>query len=324
MTYPFASNPALDGLPIVLGGNVFGWTADRAESFRILDAFVDGGGCMIDTADVYSAWITGHRGGESESVIGAWLKTTGKRGRVRIATKVGMLPGTGGKGLAPARIAAACEESLTRLGIDQIDLYYAHQDDPQTDQSEVAEAFSILISAGKIANLGASNFTAERLESALAVGTPYSVLQPEYNLVSRGLIAERLKERRGPQIAYEGGLQDLCVDRGIAVLPYFGLASGFLTGKYRSAKDLTGNRSYRVTDYFCEPALAVLEAMDVVARETGANLTQIALAWLRVQPGIAAPIASVSNIAQLEDLFASVRLNLTAAQLSTLSNAGLT
>ncbi len=319
----FESHPALGGLPIVLGGNVFGWTADKQASFRILDAFVAAGGSMIDTADVYSAWVEGHQGGESETVLGEWLKSSGLRDKVKIATKVGMLPGEGGKGLAPARIAAACDASLGRLGVDRIDLYYAHQDDDEVEQGDVAEAFASLISAGKIACLGASNFTPERLASALAIGTPYTVLQPEYNLVARGPFEARIKQRRGSMIPYEGTLQDMCVARDIAVLPYFGLASGFLTGKYRTKDDLTGNRSYRVADYFSDEGLAMLAAMDDVAAESGANLTQIALAWLMAQPGIAAPIASVSRVEQLDDLIAATRLQLTEAQLARLSNAGM-
>lgn len=319
----FEPHPGLGGLPIVLGGNVFGWTADKAESFRILDAFVDAGGCMIDTADVYSLWAEGHKGGESETVIGQWLKTSGKRDKVRIATKVGMLAGEGGKGLTPARIEAACHASLKRLGVEEIDLYYAHQDDPEVDQQEVAASFTKLLDAGKISSLGASNFTPERLASALDIGTPYSVLQPEYNLVARGPLVARLKDRRGSMIAYEGALQDLCIARGIAVLPYFGLASGFLTGKYRSEGELTGSRSYRVTDYFCYEGLAVLAVMDKVAAETEANLAQIAIAWLNAQPGIAAPIVSVSRAEQLVDLIAAAKLELTAEQLASLSNAGM-
>lgn len=319
----FEPHPGLGGIPIVLGGNVFGWTADKAESFRILDAFVDAGGCMIDTADVYSLWAEGHTGGESESVIGQWLKSSGKREKVRIATKVGMLAGEGGKGLAPARIEAACHASLERLGVDQIDLYYAHQDDPEVDQHEVAASFAKLMDAGKIASLGASNFTPERLASALDIGTPYSALQPEYNLLARGPFVERLKDRRGSMVAYEGALQDLCIARGIAVLPYFGLASGFLTGKYRSEDDLAGSRSYRVADYFCDEGLVVLAAMDKVAAATETNLAQIALAWINAQPGIAAPIASVSRAEQLGDLIAAAELKLTAEQLASLSSAGM-
>jgi aryl-alcohol dehydrogenase-like predicted oxidoreductase len=316
------TNPALCGIPLVLGGNVFGWTADEKTSFAILDAFVDAGGMMIDTADVYSAWLPGHVGGESETVIGKWLKSSGKRDKVKIATKVGMQPGDGGAGLAPARIAAACEASLVRLQLDHIDLYYAHKDDPEVDQADVAKALGALKASGKVAALGASNFTAERLQSALDAGTVYSVLQPEHNLVSRGKMAARIRERRGEAIEYEGALQNLCVAKGIAVLPYFGLASGFLTGKYRSADDMKGPRAYRVADYMCPEGLATLAAMDQVADDTGASLTQIALAWLTAQPGIAAPIASVSNPTQLAELVAATTLTLSPEHLALLSRAG--
>ncbi|MXP14667.1 aldo/keto reductase [Altererythrobacter confluentis] len=312
-------HPALGGLPVVLGGNVFGWTADLQESFRILDGFVDAGGCMIDTADVYSAWVSGHKGGESEKIIGQWLKSSGKRDKVRIATKVGMLPGEGGKGLAPERIAAACDASLTRLGIDLIDVYYAHQDDFDVAQEDVAEAFGKLLDAGKIASLGASNFTPERLASALDIGTPYTVLQPEYNLLARGSFETRLAARRGSMTPYEGALRDLCMARDIAVLPYFGLASGFLTGKYRQQSDIAGSRAARIADYYCDEGMAVLAAMDEVAAETGATLTRIALAWLIAQPGITAPIASVSKREQLDDVVAAAGLRLSGDQLARLS-----
>ena len=317
------SNPAIGGRRLVLGGNVFGWTADRDASFAILDAFVDAGGSMIDTADVYSAWIPGHQGGESETVIGEWLRRSGKRDAVRIATKVGMLPGEGGKGLAPARIAAACDASLQRLGVERIDLYYAHRDDPDTPQADVAAAFHALVQAGKVGVLGASNFSAERFRSALDLGTPYGVLQPEYNLVARGSLAEGLRANRdGDLTEYEGEVQDLCVERGIAVLPYFGLASGFLTGKYRSAEDVTGARAMRVKDYMNPKGLAVLAVMDKVAAETGATHAQIALAWLNAQPGIAAPIASATSVAQLNDLLAATEVTLTPDQLARLGASG--
>jgi aryl-alcohol dehydrogenase-like predicted oxidoreductase len=317
----FDSNPGLGGLRLVLGGNVFGWTVDKAASFSMLDAFVDAGGQMIDTADVYSAWIPRNKGGESESVIGEWLKASGKRDKVKIATKVGMWPGEGGKGLQPTRIAAAFEASLARLQTDYVDLYYAHQDDAEVDQGAVAEAFGKLTVSGQVKALGASNFTADRLETGIAAGADYRVLQPEYNLVARGPLVARIAERRGTMIPYEGALQDLCVARNIAVLPYFGLASGFLTGKYRTEADVTGRRSYRVADYMCDDGLAVLGAMDKVAADTGASLTQIALAWLNAQPGIAAPIASVSSLAQLEDLIGAAALTLDPAHITLLNNS---
>ncbi len=299
--------------PLVLGGNVFGWTADRAASFAVLDAFVAGGGTMIDTADVYSAWVPGHKGGESESMIGEWLKASGKRDDVLIATKVGMLPGEGGEKLAPARIAAACEASLKRLGTDRIDLYFAHQDDDATPQEAALEAFATLVQAGKVRVLGASNFHAARLksanEAARAASLPrYDALQPEYNLVSRH--------------KFEGELQDYCVEQNVGVVPYYGLASGFLTGKYRSPDDLKKSvRGGRMGEMLTEKA-AVLAALDSVAAETGATLAQISPAWLIAQPGLTAPIASATSAQQLEELLPAMSLTLTKEQLDRLDAAG--
>jgi len=297
---------------LCLGGNVFGWTADKATSFAVLDAFVDAGGTLVDTADVYSAWVPGHKGGESESVIGEWIKSSGKK--IGVATKVGMLPSPAGEKLAPARIAEACDASLRRLGVEQIALYYAHQDDEATPQEAYMEAFAKLVAAGKVAVLGASNFHAARLKSAnevaRAAGQPhFQVLQPEYNLVSRH--------------KFEGELQDYCVEYNIGVLPYFGLAAGFLTGKYRSADDVGKSpRGGRVTPYLEGKGPAVLRAMDEVAEETGATLAQIALAWLAVQPGVTAPIASATSVTQLQELLPAMDLTLSAAQLDKLDAAG--
>jgi aryl-alcohol dehydrogenase-like predicted oxidoreductase len=300
--------------PLVLGGNVFGWTADRTTSFAVLDAFVAGGGTMIDTADVYSAWVDGHQGGESESMIGEWLKASGKRDDVLIATKVGMLPGEGGEKLAPARIVAAAEASLSRLGTDRIDLYYAHQDDDSVPQDAVLEAFGTLIDAGKVRVLGASNFHAARLKSAVdaakASDLPrYHVLQPEYNLVSRH--------------KFEGELQDYCVTENIGVLPYYGLASGFLTGKYRTKDDLGQSvRGGRMGELLEGKGKAVLAAMDTVVEATGATHAQVALAWLMAQPGVTAPIASATSVKQIEDLLPAMSLELTQEQLAALTDAG--
>lgn len=300
--------------PLVLGGNVFGWTADRAASFAVLDAFVEGGGTMIDTADVYSAWVDGHQGGESETVIGEWLKASGKRDAVLLATKVGMLPGKGGEKLAPARIAAAAEASLKRLGTDRIDLYYAHQDDESVPQEAVLEAFGRLIDAGKIRVIGASNFHAARLKSAndaaKANGLPrYHVLQPEYNLVSRH--------------KFEGELEDYCIAENIGVLPYYGLASGFLTGKYRSRDDLSKSvRGNRMGDLLEGKGASVLGVMDDIAAETGATLAQIALAWLIAQEGVTAPIASATSAEQMRDLLPAMTLDLTKEQVGRLDAAG--
>ena len=300
--------------PLVLGGNVFGWTADRDASFAVLDAFVDGGGTMIDTADAYSVWAPGHRGGESESMIGEWLKASGRRDDVLIATKVGMLPGEGGEKLAPARIAAACEASLRRLGTDRIDLYFAHQDDDATPQEAALEAFGRLVKEGKVRVLGASNFHAARLksanEAARAAGLPhYQVLQPEYNLVSRD--------------RFEGELQDYCVEYNIGVVPYYGLAAGFLTGKYRSRDDLAKSvRGGRMADLLEGEGKAVLAAMDAVAAESGASLAQVALAWLIAQPGVTAPIASATSADQVRDLLPALTLTLSPDQLERLADAG--
>lgn len=300
--------------PLVLGGNVFGWTADKAASFRILDRFAERGGVMIDTADVYSAWVSGHQGGESESVIGEWLRTSGKRDQVLISTKVGMLPGEGGAKLAPARIAAAAEASLQRLGIETIDLYFAHQDDEEVAQEDYLAAFGRLIDAGKVRALGASNFHAMRLKSALDLaakeGLPhFRVLQPEYNLVSRR--------------KFEGELQDLCITHNLGVIPYYGLASGFLTGKYRSEADLSKSvRGGGMAKLLAGKGGAVLAAMDEVAAETGASLAQIALAWLATQDGVTAPIASATSIEQLDELIGAWDVELTRDQLDRLTAAG--
>ena len=298
--------------PLVLGGNVFGWTADHDASFAVLDAFVAGGGTMIDTADAYSAWVDGHRGGESETIIGEWLQRSGKRDSVLIATKVGMLP-VDGQGLSPANIIAACDASLRRLGTDRIDLYYAHRDDEAVPQDVALEAFGRLAEAGKIRVLGASNFSAARLKSAnelaLPAGLPrYHVLQPEYNLVSRH--------------KFEGELQDYAVTENIGVLPYYGLASGFLTGKYRTPEDFgQSQRGGRMGEMLGQHG-AMLDAMDEVAAETGATLAQIALAWLIAQPGVTAPIASATKVAQAEELLGAMTLNLSKDQLDRLTVAG--
>jgi len=304
--------------PLILGGNVFGWTADKATSFRILDRFAehasDHGKVMIDTADVYSAWVPDHKGGESETVIGEWLRTSGKRDQVLIATKVGMLEGEGGKLLEPSRIAAAAEASLARLGVDTIDLYFAHQDDAATPQEDVLAAFGKLIDAGKVHTIGASNFSAMRLKSALDLarthGLPhYRALQNEYNLVSRHKV--------------EGELQNLCVEHNIGIVPFYGIANGFLTGKYRSPADFGKSvRGGRMQAYLDGKGPAVLAALDQVAAETGATLVQIALAWLAAQPGVTAPIASATSPEQLEELLGYWEVTLTEDQLDRLTAAG--
>ncbi|WCT75396.1 aldo/keto reductase [Sphingomonas naphthae] len=296
----------------MFGGNVFGWTIDKATSFQILDRFVDGGGRAIDTADVYSAWVPGHSGGESEAIIGEWLKASGKRDAVTIATKVGLLPGEGCEGLAATRIAAACDASLRRLGVETIDIYFAHRDDPRTPLEETLAAFDALVKAGKVRTIAASNYTADRLGEALAISDAngwarFAVLEPLYNLVERG--------------EYEGALRDLCVKEGIAVTPYYALAAGYLTGKYRSADDLSGSRADSVRPYLEGKGPAVLAAMDAIAADTGASMVAIALAWLNAKPGIAAPIASATSIAQLDTLLAAARLTLTPEQVAALDTA---
>jgi aryl-alcohol dehydrogenase-like predicted oxidoreductase len=298
---------------LVLGGNVFGWTVTGEEAFRILDRFADAGGVMIDTADVYSSWVPGHRGGESETLIGEWLKRRGSQDGILIATKVGMLPGEGGKGLEPARIAAAADASLQRLGVEAIDLYYAHQDDPETPMEETLRAFHMLVRSGKVRALGASNFTAARLEQALRLAEEsgmqrYDVLQPEYHLM----------EREG----FEAALQPLCLRQEVGVLPYYGLASGFLTGKYRSEADFGKSvRGGRMAKYLTSRGLGVLNALDEIAAETGSTPAQAALAWLAAQPGIAAPIASARTVEQLEELIGAMELELGAEQLERLDEA---
>jgi aryl-alcohol dehydrogenase-like predicted oxidoreductase len=299
--------------PLVLGGNVFDWTADRATSFRLLDAAVDAGVNLIDTADVYSAWVPGHKGGESETAIGAWLAARGPalRAKVLITTKVGMWPAR--PGLGRANIIAACDDSLKRLGIDTIDLYQAHKDDEATPLEESLAAFGELIAAGKVRAIGASNYSTQRLRAALdasaAGGLPrYETLQPLYNLYDRR--------------AYEGDLQDLCVAESIGVIPYYGLASGFLTGKYRSDADFGKSvRGGRMASYLNDRGRAILAGLDAVAAASNATPAQVALAWLMRRPGIAAPIASATNLDQLADLTAAMHLDLDTQQMAMLESA---
>jgi aryl-alcohol dehydrogenase-like predicted oxidoreductase len=306
----------LETPPLVLGGNVFGWTASGEDAFRILDRFVEAGGRMIDTADVYSAWVPGHKGGESESLIGEWLRRRGTKGDVLIATKVGMLPGEGGENLEPARIAAAAEASLRRLGVEAIDLYYAHQEDPKTPVEESLRAFDRLVQDGKVRAIGASNYAPHSLRKALdfseAEGIArYEVLQPEYHLMGRE--------------TFEGGLQQLCLEREVGVLPYYGLASGFLTGKYRSPADQKQSvRGDRMGKYLNARGYALLAALDAVAAETGTNPSTVALAWLAAQPAVTAPIASARTPEQLEDFIGALTLELSGGQLDRLDAASRT
>jgi aryl-alcohol dehydrogenase-like predicted oxidoreductase len=305
----------LETPPLILGGNVFGWTADRETSFAVLDAFVAGGGRMIDTADVYMAFAPGNSGGESETLIGEWMKRRGRRDEVLIATKVGMLEIDGVKGLSPEHIAAALDASLRRLGTDYIDLYFAHRDDPDQEQSAVAEAFDAASKAGKVRFIGASNFDAGRLASAIAVQEQagkarYQALQNQYNLLERD--------------EYEGDVQTLCIDQGIGMTPYYGLAAGYLTGKYRTPDDLKGTRSRAAKKYMEGNGPRVLATLDEIAEETGASQAQIALTWIAAQPGVAAPIASATSVKQVEDLLGAMTLSLSEAQLVKLDAASRT
>src|SRR3954465_1679733 len=280
MTTRPLGNSGLSIPTLAFGTNILGWTVDQETSFGLLDHLLGAGLNFLDTADVYSKWVPGHVGGESETIIGEWLGQRGRRADVLVATKVGM-EGFGGRGLAPERIASAVDASLERLRTDYIDLYFAHTDDPQTPLEATLDAFDRLVTAGKVRAIGASNYSAERLREALDTSArqsfaSYSVLQPHYNLVERS--------------TFEGALQDLCVQRGIAVVPYYALASGFLTGKYRSATDASGRaRGGAATLYLNDHGLAVLTAVDKVACETQATPAQVALAWLASQPAVAAP-----------------------------------
>jgi aryl-alcohol dehydrogenase-like predicted oxidoreductase len=303
----------LDISPLVLGGNVFGWTVDEPTGFRILDAFVAAGFNAIDTADVYSKWVPGHVGGESETMIGKWLKQSGNRSKVLIFTKVGMDLGGGKKGLAPARIFAAVEESLSRLQTDYIDLYQSHQDDAETPLEDTLGAYAKLIQQGKVRAIGASNYKADRLAAALDVsrksGLPrYESLQPQYSLV----------EREG----YESALEPLCRKEDIGVINYWPIASGFLTGKYRSEDDLKQSpRGQSVKKYMNESGFRILAPLDNVAEAHNATPAQVALAWCMARPGITAPIASATNLDQLKDLLQSVNVQLDAASIELLNQA---
>ncbi len=299
--------------PLMLGGNVFGWTADEATSFRILDSFVDAGGNFIDTADVYSRWAEGNSGGESETILGKWFQKSGKRGKVVLATKVGMDMGDGKVGLRPAYIRQAIEASLQCLQTDCIDLYQSHQDDLDTPLADTLGAYAALIAAGKVRAIGASNYKPDRLREALALhsseGLPrYECLQPKYNLMERA--------------EYENTLEPVVREFGIGVVPYSSLASGFLTGKYRSAADAEGKTRGRAAGKYTNAGgFAVLKVLDQVAQETASNPTQVALAWLMAQPGITAPIASATSVEQLQDLIHATELKLPPAAIETLNAA---
>ena len=299
--------------PFCLGGNVFGWTADEATSFAILDRFVERGFDFIDTANVYSRWAPGHRGGESETVIGRWFAAhPGARDRIVLATKVGMDMGEAGKGLSARHIEQACEASLRRLQTDRIDLYQSHLDDAEVPLEETLRAYESLIASGKVRTIGASNYGAARLSEALTLsassGLPrYECLQPDYSLAERG---------------YEAELEPLCRAEQVGVIGYFSLAAGFLTGKYRSAQDAAGRaRENRVAKYLTPRGLALLDVLDSVAREQGATQAQVALAWIIARPGITAPIASATSVAQLDDLLGAAELRLSADAIARLDAA---
>ncbi|MFT3725214.1 MAG: aldo/keto reductase [Hyphomonadaceae bacterium] len=298
----------LEIAPLVLGGNVFGWTADKAASFGVLDAFVGAGFNAVDTADVYSRWAPGHQGGESETVLGDWMKERGSRGRIVLITKVGSeMPA--GKGLRAGYIQSACEASLKRLKTDHIDLYFSHFPDKETPIEETLEAHQRLIDQGKVRAVGGSNYDAAGLKQALDAASGsrarYTVLQPHYNLLVRD--------------QYEGALEDLCAKEGLGVIPYFALASGFLTGKYRSEADLKKSaRGGRMKDLLKGRGLEILAALDKVAAAHKATPAQVALAWLMARPSVAAPIASATSAAQLKELAPATEVKLSADDLKTL------
>ena len=303
----------LEVAPLAFGGNVFGWKADEPTSFRLLDAFVAAGGNLIDTADVYSTWVPGNKGGESETVIGKWLKAGGNRGKVLIATKVGKEMGPGRNGLSKAYILRAVEDSLRRLRTDCIDLYQSHADDPETPLEETLEAYAQLIRQGKVRAIGASNYTADRLKQALEMSTrtgspPYRCLQPLYNLYDRA--------------EYESELEPLCLEKGVAVIPYSSLASGFLTGKYRSEKDLEKrSRGESVKKYLNDRGFRILDALDQVAAKYHSVPAAVSLAWLIARPGVTAPIASATSLDQLTDLIEATNLELDPAAIELLNMA---
>jgi len=300
----------LEVFPVCLGGNVFGWTSTEAESFDVLDAYLAANGNFVDTADVYSAWAPGNSGGESEEILGRWMSLRGCRDRLVVATKVGKMSGL--SGLSAPTIQRAAEDSLRRLRTDRIDLYYAHADDPATPLEETLAAFDALVREGKVRYVAASNYTAARLAEALAVSdrlglARYAALQPHYNLVHR--------------TEYEGALAALCVREGIACLPYYALASGFLAGKYRPGRTVESARSGSASKHLDEAGLRVLAALDAIASERATTVAAVALAWLLGRPGVVAPIASARNPAQLAELLPAAALSLLPAEMDRLDAA---
>ncbi len=306
-------NTGFEVAPLAFGGNVFGWTVDEPTSFRLLDMFVDAGFNLIDTADSYSRWVPGHAGGESETIIGRWIAQRGRHDDVVIATKIGSDMGLGYKCLRREYIAQGVEQSLKRLQVDAIDLYQSHWDDDKTPFEETLEAYARLLKQGKVKAIGASNLTAERLGQALTTGRQrglprYATLQPQYNLYDRD--------------SFEGALQDLCVREELGVITYFSLAAGFLTGKYRSEADFAKSQRGRgMQKYLNARGLRILAALDQVAKRVEAKPSQVALAWLIGRPGVTAPIASATSIAQLRELIAATRLVLDAEAVRTLDAA---
>lgn len=297
--------------PLALGGNVFGWTADEQTSHRVLDAYTGAGGDFVDSADVYSAWAPGNSGGESERVIGSWLRASGKRDDVVIATKVSQHPEF--QGLSASNVAAAARASLERLGTDRIDLYYAHFDDESTPLEETVRAFDQLVREGLVRYTAISNYSRERAQEWIRIADEHGLakpvaIQPHYNLVTRE--------------PYESDIAPLAAAEHLGVVPYFALAAGFLTGKYRSKDDFAGkDREGQVSGYFTDEGLAVVDALDAIGREHGVEIATVALAWLQAQPDVVAPIASARDTDQLPALLASAELELSAEELRTLSDA---
>jgi aryl-alcohol dehydrogenase-like predicted oxidoreductase len=306
-------NSGLEVSPLVLGGNVFGWTVDELTAFKLLDAFVSSGFNFIDTADSYTSWVPGSNGGDSETIIGKWLKRSGNRDQVVIATKVGNEMGPGKKGLSKSYILRAVEASLQRLQTDHIDLYQSHIDDLETPMEETLEAFAELIERGKVRAIGASNYAADRLSKALQVSQEYGLpryesLQPLYNLHDR--------------FDFENKLEGICLKEGVGVISYSSLASGFLTGKYRCEADLSKSvRGVDIREYLSPRGFRMLNALDQVAKEHSSTPSRVALAWLLARPSVTAPIASATNLEQLNDLMASTNLMLDRASLELLNQA---
>ena len=306
-------NSGLNVAPLAFGGNVFGWTVDESTSFQLLDAFVVAGFDLIDTADTYSRWVSGNQGGESETIIGNWLRRTGNRDKVIIATKVGMDMGEGRKGLRKDYILKSAENSLQRLKTDYIDLYQSHTDDTETPLEETLAAYDQLIKQGKVRAIGASNYNAERLSQALEIsgrsGLPsYQSLQPEYNLYNRA--------------EFEAELEKVCLENNIGVISYFSLASGFLTGKYRSEDDLSKSaRGGGIKKYLNKRGFSILKALDEVSEKYDSTPARISLAWLIARPSVTAPIASATNLNQLNDLIESTKLELDNESIDLLNKA---